>query len=98
MSTKTITLGRKLFEFSNKGHWILEGQRIWKLHEARADNSICVDQLGRIWRCEGPGVQQLTDAGTYTLTGVADFAAAWLRKIEPEGDRHTTTEQRELTA
>lgn len=55
-------------------------------------------QFGRIWRCEGPGVQQLTDAGTYTLTGMADFAAAWLRKIEPEGDRHTTTEQQELIA
>lgn len=54
--------------------------------------------LGRIWRCEGPGVKQLTDAGTYTLTGVADFAAAWLRKIEPEGDRHTTNEQQELIA
>lgn len=48
MSKKTIMLGKKLFEFSSKGHWILEGQRIWKLHEARSDNSICVDQLGRI--------------------------------------------------
>ena len=54
-------------------------------------------QHGRIWRCEGPGVQQLTDAGTYTMTGAADFAAVWLRKIEPEGQRDNTTEQQELT-
>ncbi len=48
MSTKTITLGRKLFEFSSKADWIRQGPRIWKLHEARSDNSTCVDQLGRI--------------------------------------------------
>ena len=55
-------------------------------------------QLGRIWRCEGPGVQQLTDAGTYTLTGVADFAAAWLRKIDPDQKTNETNTKTEVTA
>jgi hypothetical protein len=55
-------------------------------------------QLGRIWRCEGPGVQQLTDAGTYTVTGVADFAAAWLRKIEPDQTTDKTNTANEVTA
>ena len=41
-------------------------------------------QYGRIWRCEGPNVQQLTDAGTYAVTGWADFPASWLRKIKPD--------------
>ena len=40
-------------------------------------------RFGRIWRCAGDGVQQLTDAGTYAVTGVADFAQDWLRLIEP---------------
>jgi hypothetical protein len=48
MSKQTIMLGKKLFQFSSKADWILQGPRIWKLHEARSDNSICVDQLGRI--------------------------------------------------
>lgn len=38
---------------------------------------------GRVWRCTGDGIQQLTDAGTYAVTGWADFAQSWLRKIEP---------------
>lgn len=41
-------------------------------------------QLGRIWRCAGEGVQQLSDAGTYVVTGWADFAASWLRKLPPD--------------
>lgn len=40
-------------------------------------------RLGRIWRCTGVGIKQLTDAGGYVETGEADFAAVWLRKIEP---------------
>lgn len=38
---------------------------------------------GRVWRCEGPGVKQLTDTGTYIEVGWADFPVSWLRKIEP---------------
>lgn len=40
-------------------------------------------QHGRIWRCTGPNIQQLTDGGTYIVTGWADFAVSWLRKIKP---------------
>lgn len=41
-------------------------------------------QHGRIWRCSGDGVQQLTDAGTYAVTGWADFAQSWLKKLPPD--------------
>lgn len=40
--------------------------------------------LGRIWRCTGEGIQQLTDGGAYVVTGWADFAQSWLRKLPPE--------------
>ncbi len=40
-------------------------------------------QFGAIYRCEGDGVSQLTDAGTYQVTGWADFAGSWLQKIVP---------------
>lgn len=41
-------------------------------------------KLGRIWRCEGEGVCQLSDAATYIVTGYADFAASWLKKLPPD--------------
>lgn len=40
-------------------------------------------QHGKIWRCEGEGIQQLSDNGEYVLKGWADIAEDWLRKIEP---------------
>lgn len=55
-------------------------------------------RLGRIWRCEGPGVQQLNDAGAYVVTGWADFQQAWLRKIKPPTTETATTTEREVTA
>lgn len=54
-------------------------------------------QLGRIWRCTGPNIQQLTDGGTYIVTAWADFAASWLRKIEPP-PAPAKTQRREVTA
>lgn len=51
-----------------------------KVLQLRGEHS----RLGRIWRCEGAGVKQLSDNGTYLEAGVADFAASWLQKIEPD--------------
>lgn len=48
MSKQTIMLGKKLFEFSSKADWIKGGGSIWRLHKVTADNTTCVDQLGRI--------------------------------------------------
>ncbi|GEM_PF-3967378 len=49
---------------------------------------------GPIYRCEGPGIMQLGDAGNYVEMGWADFAADWLLKIEPDAllPEGTTTE------
>lgn len=55
--------------------------------------------LGRVWRCEGEGVHQLSDAGGYVLTGWADFPAVWLRKLPPDAaPPQATTTDREVTA
>lgn len=54
-------------------------------------------QLGRIWRCTGPNIQQLTDGGSYIVTAWADFPVSWLRKIEPP-PAPAKTQQREVTA
>lgn len=48
---------------------------------------------GRIWRCVGHGIMQLSDAGTYIHTGEADFAQSWLRKIEPINTKDKQTEK-----
>lgn len=45
---REMLLGRKLFQFSSKADWINGASRIWRLHEVTADNTTCVDQLGRI--------------------------------------------------
>lgn len=50
---------------------------------------------GRVWRCEGPHVQQLTDTGTYQVTGWADFPVTWLRKIKPDENVDTKNEKLE---
>lgn len=55
-------------------------------------------QHGRIWRCTGDGVQQLGDAGTYGVTGWADFPASWLRKIEPDATDKANSTSQEVTA
>lgn len=39
-------------------------------------------KLGVIWRCAGPDLVAFNDdAGT--LTGIADFPAIWLKRIDP---------------
>ncbi len=45
-------------------------------------------QHGRIWHCTGAGIKQMADSGVYVVTGEADFAAAWLQKIEPPPAKH----------
>lgn len=54
-------------------------------------------QHGRVWRCEGAGVQQLTDGGGYKTTGWADFPASWLWPIDPENTRKSATKTKELS-
>lgn len=55
-------------------------------------------RLGRVWRCEGAGIQQLSDAGGYIATGWADFPAAWLQKISPPDTTQSNTTNQEVTA
>lgn len=47
-------------------------------------------RLGRIWRCTGPGIKQLTETGAYADTGWADFPVSWLQKLEPPKTKSTT--------
>lgn len=43
-----IEVGEKLFEFKSKQDWINRAQRIWKQYQANAQNTVCIDQKGRI--------------------------------------------------
>lgn len=43
-----ITPGEKLFEFFSEQDWCNKAARIWKKHQVRSDDTICVDQMGRI--------------------------------------------------
>lgn len=43
-----IQHGEKLFEFSSQQDWINKAQGIWKSHKVRSDDTVCVDQRGRI--------------------------------------------------
>lgn len=53
-------------------------------------------QHGRVWRCRGANIAQLTDAGTYDVLGWADFPAAWLKKIDPISSDMLKTETLEI--
>lgn len=48
--------------------------------QSRGDHSL----FGRVWRCQGEGVKQLTDGGGYQETGWADFPVTWLEKVDPD--------------
>jgi hypothetical protein len=39
---------------------------------------------GRMFHCKGDGIKQLSDGGSYVVTNAADFAGAWLERIEPD--------------
>ena len=45
-----VVPGKKLFQFDSKQHWINKAQTIWRRHLVRAEETVCVDQLGRICR------------------------------------------------
>lgn len=76
----------------NLGLHVTIKHRVYGAHGA--DHS----EHGAIYHCEGKGVTQLTDAGTYTETGWADFAAAWLRRIEPPPVDQPDRIEREVAA
>jgi len=44
----TIEPGEKLFQFASEQDWINKAQRIWRFHDVRSDDTVCVDQQGRI--------------------------------------------------
>lgn len=48
MSITNIEHGEKLFEFTSKSDWIEKGNRIWRYHKVLDEETICIDQLGRI--------------------------------------------------
>lgn len=50
MSDISITVGELAFSFSSMGDWANQGQRIWRFHELRGDDAICVDRKGRVCR------------------------------------------------
>lgn len=37
---------------------------------------------GRMWRCNGEGICQMDDSGTFIPMGWADFPASWLVRID----------------
>ena len=74
------------------------GLRVTIKHRVFGTHGADHTQLGPVYRCEGKGVVQLTDAGTYTETGWADFAGAWLRRIEPPPINQNTSIEREVAA
>lgn len=51
-------------------------------HRIYGDLGMDHRELGAMYRCEGDGVCQVNDAGAYIVRGWADFAGAWLRRID----------------
>lgn len=75
----------------NLGKHVTVGMRIFGAHGA--DHS----QFGKVHRCSGDGIVQLSDTGGYIVTGWADFPDAWLRKLKPPPTSTHTTTKKEIT-
>lgn len=59
------------------------GLRVTVLKRVHGDLGMDHRLYGPMYRCSGPGIKQLTDAGGYKVTDWADFAGTWLRRIPP---------------
>lgn len=44
----TANLGPKVFSFATKAHWINRASKEWKSHYLRLEETVCIDQKGRI--------------------------------------------------
>lgn len=44
----TVVLGPKLFSFATFNSWCNHAQRIWFAHGVRSNQTLCVDQRGRV--------------------------------------------------
>lgn len=76
----------------NLGQHVTIRKRMFGAHGA--DHSV----YGPIYRCEGPNLCQLTDAGGYHQCGWADIPGAWLRRIEPPKQDTGAKTDKEITA
>lgn len=45
-----VQLGPLLFSFATFDSWVSQAQRIWRFHEVRSADTVCLDQKGRICR------------------------------------------------
>lgn len=45
-----VVLGKKLFQFSCHQDWVNRAQRAWKMAGVRSEDTICLDQKGRVLR------------------------------------------------
>lgn len=46
----SIELGPKLFSFRTFDKWVSGASRIWRFHGVRGEDTVCLDQKGRICR------------------------------------------------
>lgn len=76
----------------NLGLTVTVGRRIYGAHGG--DHS----QYGPVHHCEGAGVSQLSDTGSYFVASWAHFPVAWLQRIEPPALDQATTESAELSS
>lgn len=48
-----VQVGPKIFSFGSMQAWIDGAQRIWRFHGVSAQQTLCLDQLGRVVTCGG---------------------------------------------
>lgn len=55
------------FSFRNMQHWIERGPEIWRDHQLRDQDALCVDAKGRICQM-GAHFQRAEEDGAYPIT------------------------------
>ena len=61
-----ITLGPKLFCFESFAGWVNQASRAWKIAGVRSEDTLCVDQAGRIVRV-GADFMAARDEGAFPV-------------------------------
>ena len=61
-----VSLGEELFSFPDFNSWVNHASRIWRLHEVRAQDTLCIDAEGRVCT-KGAEFMRARDEGSFPV-------------------------------
>lgn len=75
MPKVVVSLGEELFEFPTFNSWVNQAPRIWRVHEVRAQDTLCIDAADRVCT-KGAEFMRARDEGMFPIKVYRLLAAA----------------------